>query len=155
MYIFAYFSLFYISYFLLLSLSFHFVNKGLINQNISITCIECYAWAQERLHIVGKLRICHLLLHVIDKLLVRRGLVNHKLHIFLVTLTVPPRNANCDARNSSLKMATKARHIIRSCSICALSIHGACSLHCCIAVLLIIYRLFLFLRLCLSSTGCL
>ena len=50
---------------MLISLSLHPINKGLINQWVSIACIECYAWTQERLHIVGKLRICHLLLHVI------------------------------------------------------------------------------------------
>ncbi len=70
----------------LLSFTFHLIYKGFINQWISITRIECYAWAQEGLHIIGKLRIFHLLLHVIDKQLVRWSLVNDKLHIFLVAL---------------------------------------------------------------------
>ncbi len=63
---------------------FHLINKRLINERISITRIESNIWTQKRLHIVGKLGILHLLLHVIDKLLVRWSPVNHKLHIFLV-----------------------------------------------------------------------
>ena len=69
-----------------ISLSLHLVYKGFINQRIGITCIECYAWTQKRLQIVGKLRIIHFLLHIIDKLLVRWSPINHKLHILLVAL---------------------------------------------------------------------
>ena len=70
----------------LLSLPFHLIYKGFINQRIGITCIECYAWAQEGLHIVGKLWIIHLLLHVINELLIGRSLINDELHIFLVAM---------------------------------------------------------------------
>ena len=38
------------------------------------------------MHIIRKLRIFHLLLHVIDILLVRWSLVYNKVHIFLVAL---------------------------------------------------------------------
>ena len=44
---------------------------------------------------------------------------------------VPPRNANCDARNSSLNILTSALQIIMSCSTMYGSTHGAFSFHCC------------------------
>ena len=51
-----------------------------------IARIERDARTQERLRVASKLRILHFLLHVVYKLLIRWYLVNHKLHIFSVTL---------------------------------------------------------------------
>ena len=40
---------------LLISLSFHSIYKCFIDEWIGFTRIECYAWTQEGLHVVGKL----------------------------------------------------------------------------------------------------
>ena len=69
----------------LLSFSFHLIYECIINQWIGIARIKKYARAHEGLHIVGKFRIFHFLLHVMDELLIGRRLANHKLHVFLVT----------------------------------------------------------------------
>ena len=50
-------------------------------------------------------------------------------------------------------MATNAREMIKSCSICALSFHGTCLLHCMIEALLIICHQLLYLYLFLSSSA--
>ena len=64
---------------------------------------------------------------------------------------VPPLKASLEAKKSSLKMATNARLIIRSCSTCSFAFHGTCVLHCIIAALFIIVRLFLYQYLYLFS----